>query len=241
VHPSNRGEAAARNTGVQSAAGKIIAFTDDDCIPPRDWLMRHAAYYADPRIAAVGGPLRSPAPNFYDHFFRAYYAAPYDPNLVVERITNYQHIGTGNMSVRRAACDQVGPFDEAFATGCDTDFVRRLSQAGLRFVRDSTLGVDHLKAYDLGSFLRMRFHRGCGSVLTDVREGTVRLQRFLPLPNLVRAWQGWRQLRQAHGGGIAMAARYSTLVVAARAADAAERAYYYWTRGRRYRPPAPAT
>jgi glycosyltransferase involved in cell wall biosynthesis len=35
---ANRGPAAARNKGIMEAAGHIIAFTDDDCIPDPDWL-----------------------------------------------------------------------------------------------------------------------------------------------------------------------------------------------------------
>src|SRR4051794_40252952 len=35
-----RGPAAARNLGWHMAAGQIIAFTDDDCLPCHDWLRR---------------------------------------------------------------------------------------------------------------------------------------------------------------------------------------------------------
>jgi GT2 family glycosyltransferase len=35
---ANRGPAAARNKGIMEAAGNIIAFTDDDCVPDHDWL-----------------------------------------------------------------------------------------------------------------------------------------------------------------------------------------------------------
>src|SRR5581483_1259103 len=34
------GPAAARNRGWQAAIGPIVAFTDDDCVPDRDWLRR---------------------------------------------------------------------------------------------------------------------------------------------------------------------------------------------------------
>jgi len=30
----------ARNKGVQRSHGDLIAFTDNDCVPPRDWLER---------------------------------------------------------------------------------------------------------------------------------------------------------------------------------------------------------
>lgn len=44
-----------RNVGVSLAVGDIVAFIDDDAIPPTDWLDSLVAPYADDSIAAVGG------------------------------------------------------------------------------------------------------------------------------------------------------------------------------------------
>jgi GT2 family glycosyltransferase len=45
----------ARNTGIAAAAGEIIAFTDDDCIPAPDWLARSLGNFADPEVWACTG------------------------------------------------------------------------------------------------------------------------------------------------------------------------------------------
>jgi glycosyltransferase involved in cell wall biosynthesis len=45
----------ARNTGISAAAGQIIAFTDDDCIPAKDWLAQKIKNYSDPNIWACTG------------------------------------------------------------------------------------------------------------------------------------------------------------------------------------------
>ncbi len=39
-HPTNRGLAAARNTGVRAALGELVMFTDDDMIPREAWAER---------------------------------------------------------------------------------------------------------------------------------------------------------------------------------------------------------
>ena len=38
LRQKNQGQAAARNLGLSAARGQVIAFTDDDCIPSKDWL-----------------------------------------------------------------------------------------------------------------------------------------------------------------------------------------------------------
>lgn len=52
-----RGSSGARNTGIASTRGEIVAFFDDDAFPEPDCLERLAAHYADDRVAGVGGAL----------------------------------------------------------------------------------------------------------------------------------------------------------------------------------------
>jgi GT2 family glycosyltransferase len=238
-HAINTGEPAARNRGINAATGEIIAFIDDDCVAPRDWLQRHARHYDDPRIAAVGGPQVCRAPNFFEKFDTVRYGVKFQRLQTIESIAHFEHLITGNMSVRRAVLERVGAFDERFLTGCDSDFIRRLSRAGYWFVRDPALQVDHLKTYRLGSYLRMRFHRGCAAVMTDVKEGTLELRRFVPLLNPVGALEHWRHFQKLFGGGAGVCACFWGFAQLTRCIDVAGRVYYYWTIGRRYRAPAP--
>src|SRR6056297_2389366 len=50
--------ASARNAGIRAAAGKIVAFIDDDAVPEPTWLTHLVAPFADPEIAQVGGYVR---------------------------------------------------------------------------------------------------------------------------------------------------------------------------------------
>jgi glycosyltransferase involved in cell wall biosynthesis len=60
----------ARNAGARAARGAIVAFIDDDAVPERDWLRRHADALADRSLAASTGrilaaPAGSPAARAY--------------------------------------------------------------------------------------------------------------------------------------------------------------------------------
>lgn len=46
-----------RNVAIAMAAGELIAFLDDDAIPPSDWLEQLVPAFADPIVAAAGGPV----------------------------------------------------------------------------------------------------------------------------------------------------------------------------------------
>lgn len=49
------GLALARNTGIAAAAGEIIVFTDDDCVPEKNWLVNKLKNYSDPEVWACSG------------------------------------------------------------------------------------------------------------------------------------------------------------------------------------------
>ncbi|HEX7471123.1 MAG TPA: glycosyltransferase [Verrucomicrobiae bacterium] len=64
VHELRLGQSLARNTGRAAASGDVLAFTDDDCLPHKDWLSRIAQNYSDPNVWGCSGrvvPHRSEA------------------------------------------------------------------------------------------------------------------------------------------------------------------------------------
>lgn len=232
---ANGGQILARNRAIGVAGGDVLMFTDDDCVPPPGWLRAHARHYSDARVGAVGGPQVPRRPSFYDKFFMAHYPEEYHGQQRIERITGWERLVTGNMSVPRAVFERVGLFDERFLSGSDADLVRRICRAGYVVINDSALGVEHRKTYTLSSFLSERFRKASGSLMTDVKEGLLQPRRFLPLPNPVVTWSAWCSFRETFGGGACTLAAFWALALANRLAEVSGRAYYYWTLGRSYR------
>ena len=60
-YQKNKGPAAARNLGIRKSRGKIVAFTDDDCVVNKDWLKNIATSFKQfPKVVAVGGSILNP-------------------------------------------------------------------------------------------------------------------------------------------------------------------------------------
>jgi len=125
------GSYAARNRGLAEATGEVLAFTDSDCLPHRDWLRR--GIEAMSRIgpeAYVGGavkiafedPDRPTVFEIYDDLF----AFPQESYL---RRSGFAV--TANLFVTRAVVDRVGPFDDSVRSGGDYAWGNRVEAAGV--------------------------------------------------------------------------------------------------------------
>jgi cellulose synthase/poly-beta-1,6-N-acetylglucosamine synthase-like glycosyltransferase len=116
---SPHGPAAARNRGWRAAEGKIIAFTDDDCIPAPGWLRAGVAALKDD-IVAVAGRLIVPLPD-----------TPTDYEYNASQMAECDFV-TANCFYRRDALVQIGGFDERFSAAWreDSDLIFTLQERG---------------------------------------------------------------------------------------------------------------
>lgn len=171
IRQNNRGPAAARNAGIQAATGDIVAFTDDDCVVPPNWLAYLCSgYKATPDVAGVGGVL-SPPPETrrrnpiakYEWFVASrLYGANQE-----EYVGGFECPagGTNNMSYRRSVLLNVGGFDETFpyAAGEDADLKWRICEAGHRLLYIPVKAI-HLQKYNWSGFQSQQIRHGRGSI-----------------------------------------------------------------------------
>ena len=133
ANEERHGPAAARNRGWQAAAGNIIAFTDDDCIPAADWLAVASAAFEDPAVQGVSGRIIVPVPSV--------------PTDYEQTVTGLERgpFATANCLYRRRALSAVGGFDERFTVAWreDTDPEFALRAQGYRLVRQPAAIVVH--------------------------------------------------------------------------------------------------
>ena len=151
VPEPNRG--LARNRGVARSSGDVIVFVDDDVWLPSGFLAAHARAHAsaDSSATAAGPIINVPS---YD-----VQPAPTPAN------GSRAFLCTCNASLRRAAFDAVGGFDEAFDLYGweDTDLGIRLRRSGVKRVYAWDAFLYHIKpatTETLDSLLRKAREKG---------------------------------------------------------------------------------
>lgn len=205
VRLDEAGLSRAYNAGVRSAWSDVLAFTDDDCTAPADWLAAIAlAFERHPEADLLYGQVLVP-PQLRDAENASGFtpALPIPERRVLSRDTGFQVFGMGaNFAARRRVFERVGLFDEVLGGGGplessqDFDFVYRVYRAGGETLLEPDVLVHHhgfrshaewpatLRSYGVGVG---------GFYLKHVRAGDLYAVRLL-LAHLV-AWSA-RTLRR---------------------------------------------
>lgn len=129
-----RGSYAARNTGIAASRGRIIAFTDADCVPRPNWLKLLVDGFDDPTVGCVGGQVVGLPPQSAAEVFaqrkgvlnqEQAFKGSYRP-----------HFATANVAYRREVLEELGGFEACLESGGDADLCWRMQKEtdwGIRF------------------------------------------------------------------------------------------------------------
>ena len=157
----NYGADFARNVGVLNSGGHLLAFTDDDCIVPPDWLSEFKRELdADPEIAGVGG-FKTPRSTrgrldiyhrflMWEHFLSPHVRTKY-PSVL------YNRCGlTANVCYRRDAFEKAGGFNFYFKHVGFEEFKICLNKLDLVLLYEPRM-VEHFAYFTFGAHVLKLF------------------------------------------------------------------------------------
>lgn len=128
-----------RNLGAAKAKGSWLAFIDDDCVPPPDWLAKLIPLIRnDQRVAAIGCRVVSSKNDFWPRaadytLFAAYQY--FDKKLIA--------LGSAAIIFRRTCFHAVNGFDENLIASEDWDISLKLQEQGWHCLFHPEIEVQH--------------------------------------------------------------------------------------------------
>jgi len=145
LYEDKPGSYCARNKGIMNAKGDILAFTDADCIPSKDWLQRGLLTISQ-KVNDKAGIVAGEVSFFVNdkenmtavevwEMLHKYHQENY--------VKNFNFGLTANLFVMKSVVDEVGLFNAELKSAGDFEWGNRAHKKGFNFHYDKELVVEH--------------------------------------------------------------------------------------------------
>lgn len=158
---TNTGLGSASNRGIGLARGECLLFTDDDCIPQKDWIKHMSATLTREHI--VAGAVASPVSNYVK---LCHNIAEFHPFMPGRKAGPVEFIAGANMGFRRSVLEELSGFQESHRAAPDMQFILRARLKGYRiyFEPGAVVLHDHSRT-TLGSIFKYSLQHAAITIL----------------------------------------------------------------------------
>lgn len=158
-----------RNIGIKAASGEIYAFTDGDCILPKDWLKKIVEKINDEEIGCVGGSVFV-AECLKDNLIAKYADESIMRIMPIAKTTEkihevklFKHLATCNMAVKRKVIEEIGGFENDLKVFEDIDLIVKICKKGYKVLRSPEIYVWHKHREGVWKLIKQTFNYGRGA------------------------------------------------------------------------------
>jgi glycosyltransferase involved in cell wall biosynthesis len=156
INQANAGPAAARNRGAQEARGRLLLFTDDDCVPTPGWLDAMLVPFRDAEVVGAKGIYRTLQKEIVARFVQVEYEDRY---RIMSAVQDIDFVDTYSAGFVRERFLEMNGYDTSFPVACaeDVELSYRMSARGWKMRFHPEAVVHHLHPNTLSRYLKKKY------------------------------------------------------------------------------------